>query len=275
MKKIYIFGRGEIASRLKEKLVKGYYHLTEDVIDAEVIFLANDANQNKYFVEYNTVSLTGKLLFDFSSYSKHRGENGVYALNRLLFEERMLDRNGIISLPACYASSVIIPLNYISQRYELAFTDLKVVSVGGKSTKGQAKQMESDALRLASIEGHQYHLNEIRNNLSTVPSNLNMSILVGGSTNGIISTIYIETESKIPAQFDRLNKDYNLKGCFFEECEKSQDGKVFSSECHTDCRFTISKLQNDNGLIIHSYVNNIDLPINIAMSWLKRLGMER
>jgi len=264
LKKVYIYGRGEIATRLIEKINQRerFMKIVNDINESDMILLTNDENKNEIFLKENEREINEKIIFDFSSYFKKRGE-GEYILEQFLNESsnNIIDKKRI-TLPACYASSVIIPIKFLEKNFNIKGSEISAVSIGGKSTLGKNKNIGLGNLRVASFKNENYHLNEIKNHLYKF-DNMFFKLLVGDLREGILTIINLKvSETKLKNDLEVI---FDLEEEFVSK-NSQIDSIADISNNHDDIsRFWIKYNEENRSYDIYSYVNNLNLPVELAL----------
>ncbi len=268
MKNIYIHGRGEISTRLKEiiKEREKNINILDDVQQSDFVFLTSDENKNEKFLNANHELIGESVIIDFSSNFKNRGI-GVYILDHLFNERGREKKHKIITLPACYASSVIIPIRFMEKNFLVRGSEISIVSVGGKSTLGKNKNLQSGNLRLSSSKSEDYHLNEIKNHTYNF-ENIYFKLLVGDLKEGILSIINI----KCPESNLKYDLEVTLdlkKEEFLVKTMQSVSMENISNNNEEVSKFWVRYNAGNESYDIYSYVNNLNLPIELALKYIE------
>lgn len=255
--KYYIYGRGILAKRIKTRL-ENYSEFncpTANLNDADVVYLASNEEAVQKWFEENQRSRFEKLCFDFSGYSKNKGLSDSLGIDVILNKKRMI-RKGIVSLPGCYASSVLIPIIYLKERYNIVYEAIYASSIGGRSTLGFSKNLGSRSVRFSSDLSRNRHVNEISSCLGINRNLIDLSLVVADVDDGILTRILLKRGTvEFPAVVS-----FGFEGWEKENEEVFRIGK--QSKKGKSCIFNFS--ETPNGIEIRSYIHNLDFPILVS-----------
>lgn len=266
--KFCMVGRGVMASRVRELLQTRFgpaVKWTDDGAAADAIFLADREETVADWFAANGSLAADRPCYDFSGYAKRQSTAAAAGLD-VLFAGEVKGQSGVISLPGCYASTVLLPVLYLRHRYGLEVQRVRATCLGGRSTLGESKEIAERTARLASEEGTRRHRREIAQKISMAEEQIDLTVLVGDLTDGILADCLLETEGAQTLPFESLTVTLEAAG-WQERQGETADIRSLSGEESTSCRFTVAK-QRDRVRVI-SYAHNLDLPIEIAFLHLE------
>lgn len=250
---VFIFGRGVIATRLKKKINEfNNIRVVNNYTDANIIFLAHKEEEVESWIANRNGLIKDKICYDFSGVSKRRG---VYcnALNQILQYETYKNE-GIISLPGCFASSIMLPVLYLKERYNINVKNIWSSALGGRSTLGESKSLKAGSARLASNKSCNKHILETSKALNINSNNISLTLMVADLNDGIITKSLVFTEQKLSTQ---------KIGISFEDNRWKYISIADVNIHHSSSNFTLT--QKDDHIEVVSYIHNLDFPIDTAL----------
>lgn len=263
MKNIFILGRGKIASRLEQFILsRTKFSVIDNYQNADFIFLADNDTKVSKWIRDNNLDYETKLYYDFSGFTKKNGL-GKLAIPQMLGWDK-LSHNGVVALPACYASSIILPVLYLMQQYNMKIKGICATLLGGKSTLGESKVISKRTGRLSSQKSCLYHIKEICRHTNIKEENILMSIMVADLNDGILTKFVIDYE-KLPINYSDEIISFTENGWIKEHLKQI----TWSNNEYEICNFSIKK--TGNKIEVTSFVHNLNLPIEIAFIHMNKV----
>lgn len=261
-----VLGRGLIATRARSVAQHAWHRdviLVEDPAKARMVILATSEAAASEFLNSPDGKPNGRLIYDLSGYSK-RSPGYSYTLDAAFFGAEIKEREGVFAVPACYASSVLIPLAYLL-RYGFVTSplDVQAVCVGGRTTLGASGKIGNGVLRLASAASTSLHSRECAQHLPEDVRCL-FTILVGDLRSGIVTTGTILPASGDPCLRLAVSLDPATLRLRRDEWPGIGLEVPFNNDCQSHLRFVVAGDQDDGNLRLLSYVHNLDLPLSVV-----------
>lgn len=261
-----VVGRGLIATRARSTARGAWQRdvtLVDDPADARMVILATSEAFAADFLSSPAGAPDGRVIYDLSGYSK-RSPGYSYALDAALFGAEVNEREGVFAVPACYASSVLIPLTYLL-RHGLVTSPLEVqaVCVGGRTTLGASGKIGNGVLRLASAASTSLHSRECAEHLPDDVRCL-FTIMVGDLRSGIVTTGTLSPASGGFCPPFSVSLDAATLRLRREERPVTGSEAPFANDCQSNLRFVVAGGEDDGRLRLLSFVHNLDLPLSIV-----------
>jgi hypothetical protein len=266
-----VLGRGLIATEARSlirRMPGRLIELTPDHEAAKAIILATTEDAAATFIDSCPEDCDGRLVYDLSGYAKQSGRYN-YALPAALFGDQDAVTEGVIAVPACYASSVLIPALYlIKNRYVSRVLGIHAVCVGGRTTLGASGEIAEGNLRFASAQSTARHQREVLANLPPGFSFCDMAIMVGDLESGILCSSYLSVTGKsVPELSVRL--DPVRQTWLGEPPGEGQAAASLAGLRETPFRFSARPAAAAGVINVTSYVHNLDLPLTIIFAHLR------
>ncbi|HEY1618680.1 MAG TPA: hypothetical protein VGG25_13750 [Streptosporangiaceae bacterium] len=275
---VAVLGRGLLARRARAAIRRlsatRNVFVSPDPDGARVVLLALTEPAAADFLAANQELAGDRLVYDFSGYTKtppQRAASGLasYALGQALFGAEPCRTAGVIPVPACYASAVLVPLWYLHRYHAQAVTGLHVSAIGGRSTLGASGVLAPRSFRTASAASEELHRTEV---LTYLPYRLrycDLRIAVGDLHSGIIATGTIMTTpgTRVPPVSVSLSP---LDFTWTRE-DGPQAGLAMPGRQPAACRFSIAPSGEDGQLRLTSYIHNLDFPLSVACAHSARV----
>lgn len=264
--KCFVEGRGLIAERLLKMIaltLGNKVTLTNHLEEAEVVFLALSEEGVRKWLRKNSSFTLSTLVYDFSGFSKRNTTSNFAALSILFFNETPLPLHGIVSLPGCYASSILMPLLYIKQKCDISQCKLYATSLGGRSTLGLSKDLHMRSARFSSVESRQRHIDEIVKWTGLHEDSIYFNLMVADIDDGILTKIKVEGFSDVFMIQSESCLGLGMQG--WNELNV-KNISIGDNEFTNSFVFKLSLI--NNFLEITSFIHNLDFPIFVALKHL-------
>jgi len=273
---VALAGRGIMARRVAAwfRTARDLLTQVDSVEDADVVFVVTHEEGGKRILSA-VPDDDPRLWFDFTGYARQAGL-GTSALGSLLPRSEPLPASRIVSMPGCYASSIAIPLCYLSQNRTLDLVRVWATAVGGRSTLGESKSIEEDALRTCSTESTNRHAHELRSLVGLAPERLDLRILVGDLGEGILTSFGAHTSEHSlgipPGTVRSVSLDLD---CLTWRTEDLEPGSI-SDHCvrlgeGPSCAFLLQCSEDGATIQGNCRLHNLDVPIGLAIGHLRRM----
>jgi len=275
---VSVLGRGLLATRAKLAVTRNAERgiaLVDDPAAARVVILATTEEFAADYLKTANGRPNGRLIYDLSGHSKRSG-CAADALDAALFDAEVCQPAGIVAVPACYASSVLIPLVYLQRCGLLAPPyEVHAVCIGGRTTLGASKAIGNGALRLASQASTKVHNDECNAHLPS-GARCSLEIFVGDLASGIIASASIAPSLLAPTARLSIRLDPLTLSLVRDTRPQEHDVDAPFDNSHRDqFRFVLFPDEESQGLRMLSYVHNLDLPLAIVYAHARKaLGKE-
>ncbi|GFN32229.1 hypothetical protein [Paenibacillus xylaniclasticus] len=256
-------GTGRIREALVERLTE-HYVLTHEESEADVVFIMP---QPIHQVAPIIHRLSSKPVIDFSSFTKLNTTEG-YALAYLLFPDETrspaaLWDTGHVAIAGCFASSVLIPINYLAHYCGLKPDNISAFCLGGIETDTTSDQRMERWSRQASEKSLKNHRFEVEKFLLG-NARTQMSITVADLDHSIETTVHISCPGH------GLDSSMTLRYAA-QDCRWYQDDTERASADDVLVRFVPT---SSDTLTAYVTLDNVHFLVHLAMASLSLLSTE-
>jgi|GEM_PF-2797883 len=257
-------GTGRLRETLVDRLAAQDAWANEEAEADIVIIMPQPIHQAAATVHRHS----SKPVIDFSSFTKLNTLAG-YALTYLLFPDgtrnpSALWEKGHVSIAGCFASSVLIPVNYLTLYYGLKPDYISAFCLGGIETDTTSDQRMDRASRQASEKSLKSHRFEVEKFLlADVPAQ--MSITVADLDHSIETIVHIHCPGHGLASGVQLK--YDAQDCRWhsDDTERTSTGDVL-------LHFTPT---SSDTLTAYVALDNVWFLVHLAMASISLLGTKQ